>query len=315
MIQVIAITHNNEIHSNISVDDPTLSTYKWYWVDFNQPTDDELKHLDQTFRFHPLAIEDCVHRLQRPKLDYYDDYTFFVTHVINQEEDFSKEEINFFIGENYILSFHFYYSNEVNQVWNRLILREKTEDWDEYYVFYQILDKIVDNYFPIIYDIEDALDKIENNTNGTMDLMLEDLFEIRHHLLNLRHSINPMRDLLYRMLNSHHLEGILKRREYFGDIYDHLLKLSEMIMSNREITADIRDSYISINGHQTNKVMQILTIITSIFAPLTFIAGIYGMNFVHMPELDWRYGYFLTLVVMLVISILMFSWFKRKGWF
>lgn len=148
-----------------------------------------------------------------------------------------------------------------------------------------------------------------------MELLLDDLFEIRHELLTLRHTINPMRDLLYRMLNSQHLEGVIKRNAYFSDIYDHLLKLSEMVESNRDITTDIRDSYISINSHQTNQVIQILTIITSIFAPLTFIAGIYGMNFVHMPELTTKYGYFATLIIMAIIATSMFIWFKRKGWF
>lgn len=178
------------------------------------------------------------------------------------------------------------------------------------------MDKIVDNYFPLIYKIEDELDKIEDNTqNKSMDLLMNELFDIRHTLLNLRHTFNPMRDLLYRMLNSQHLEGVKERKEYFSDIYDHLLKLSEMVMSNREVTADIRDSYLSLNSHQTNNVMKVLTIITSIFAPLTFIAGIYGMNFENMPELAWEYGYFISLGLMAIISVSMILWFKKKKWF
>ena len=117
------------------------------------------------------------------------------------------------------------------------------------------------------------------------------------------------------MLNSHHLDGVKKRREYFSDIYDHLLKLSEMLMANREVTADIRDSYLSLNSHQTNNIMKVLTIITSIFAPLTFIAGIYGMNFAYMPELVWHYGYFFSLFLMVAVGIVMYLWFKKKGWF
>jgi len=314
MIQTIAITKNNELITNRSVDELKFDDYKWVWIDFSQPTDEEIQHLEKTLHFHPLAIEDCIQRQQRPKLDYYDEYTFFVTQSIN-ERDQTKTEISFFLGRCYIISFHYHDSSEVNQVWNRLILREKLNEWDEYYVFYQILDKIVDNYFPIIYRIEDRLDRIENNTEDRMDVLLEEVFDIRHSLLTMRHTIHPMRDLLYRMLNSQHLQGVLERREYFADIYDHLLKLAEMVMSNREITADLRDSYISINSHQTNKVMQVLTIITSIFAPLTFIAGIYGMNFEHMPELSSDYGYYLTLLFMVLITIVMIVWLKKKGWF
>ncbi len=315
MIQVIAITHDSKKVINKSLNELDTSLYKWCWIDFNMPTHEEIDKLSEHFHFHPLAIEDCVQRLQRPKLDYYDDFTFFVTHVINPD-NFTKEEINFFVGQNYIVSFHYQNFNEINQVWNRLISTAIIKDWDQYHCFYEVLDKIVDSYFPIIYKIEDVLNEIEDNTkNKSMDILLDDLFDIRHQLLTLRHTINPMRDLLYRMLNSQHLEGIKRKVPYFSDIYDHLLKLSEMVDSNREITMDIRDSYISVNSHQANQVMKILTIITSIFAPLTFIAGIYGMNFEYMPELALKYGYFISLGLMGVIALLMFFWFKRKGWF
>jgi magnesium transporter len=319
LIRFIGITKDNHLEKDLDISCVDFSRYKWFWVDFNEPTDEEINHLEETFAFHPLAIEDCVQRLQRPKLDYYDDHNFYVTHTLTlheEEKEVIKEELNFFVGENFVVSFHLNATNEVNQVWSRLLSQKNLEKWDAYYVFYEILDKIVDNYFPLIYKIEDELDKIEDNTqNKSMNHLMNELFDTRYQLLNIRHTVHPMRDLLYRMLNSHHLDGVRKRHEYFSDIYDHLLKLSEMVMSNREITADIRDSYLSINSHQTNNVMKVLTIITSIFAPLTFIAGIYGMNFENMPELTWKYGYFLTLGLMGIIGISMYLWFKSRGWF
>ncbi|MCH7323284.1 magnesium/cobalt transporter CorA [Solibacillus sp. MA9] len=316
MINFIGITNYNHLETEISISNINFSNYTWFWVDFNQPTDEEIRHLADTFKFHPLAIEDCIYRLQRPKLDYYDDYTFFVTHLVREEDkEIIKEELNFFVGENFIVTFHHTPSQEVYQVWER-VLQKNIEKWDPYYVFYRTLDKIVDNYFPIIYKIEDDLNKIEENIHHkSMNLLLNELFDIRHMLLNLMHTVNPMRDVLYRILNSHRLSKITERREYFSDIYDHLLKLSDAIMSDRELTADIRDSYLSLNSHQTNNVMKVLTIITSIFAPLTFIAGIYGMNFENMPELTWKYGYFLTLGLMGIMGVSMFIWFMRRGWF
>ncbi|WP_338447825.1 magnesium/cobalt transporter CorA [Niallia oryzisoli] len=317
MIRMVGITFENELETFHSINHVDFTKYKWYWVDFNEPGQEDIEHLTKTFRFHPLAVEDCIHRPQRPKLDYYDDYTFFVTHTVKEEAmEIFREELNFFIGNHYIVTFHREPVLEVNPVWERLLNRNNIEQWDPFYVFYDILDKIVDNYFPLMYKIEDELDKIETNTNNkSMDHLMSELFETRHMLLNLRHSINPMRDLLYRMLNSHHLQGVRDRWEYFSDIYDHLLKLSDMVMSSRELTADIRDSYLSLNSHQTNNVMKVLTIITSIFAPLTFIAGIYGMNFEHMPELTWKYGYLLALGIMVIVGVLLYLWFKRKGWF
>lgn len=315
MIRIMAITPDNERLTELNINQVDWEKQGWWWIDFSQPTEEEIKKLDTNFHFHPLAIEDCIHSLQRPKLDYYENFNFFVTHTIN-EKSLDRQEIDFFLGENYIVSFHHHDSKEINQVWNRLLQLQNPVGWDEYRVFYEVLDKVVDNYFPIVYQIEDELNEVEENTGDRpMDELLDDLFEIRHDLLSLRHMIIPVRDLFYRMLSSHHLSGIKERREYFADIYDHLIKLSEMVQSNREIANDIRDNFISYNSHQQNKVIQILTIITSIFAPLTFIAGIYGMNFEYMPELSWRYSYLVVWIVMIAITVGMIMFFKRKNWF
>ncbi|MBS3681581.1 magnesium/cobalt transporter CorA [Ornithinibacillus massiliensis] len=314
MIQVIAITEKNERITSLSIDEVDFSMYKWWWVDFNHPTEEEIKKLDTVLHFHPLAIEDCIHGQQRPKLDYYDDFSLIVTHTIGPD-DYDQFEVNFFIGENYIVTVHRHDLMEVNQVWNTFINLDSMNKWDEYRVLYEIFDKVVDNFFPIIYELEDDINQVEKNPHGvSMHIELDKLFQFRHKLLKLRHAIHPMRDLLYRILNSHHLE-IQTHREFFVDIYDHLLKLSEMVDSNRDITNDIRDNFISLNSYQQNKVIQILTVITSIFAPLTFIVGIYGMNFVNMPELNWHHGYFIVLLFMLVISFMMILWFRKKGWF
>ncbi|WP_186576576.1 magnesium/cobalt transporter CorA [Aquibacillus kalidii] len=315
MINIIAVTKANQAITLDTIEGLKNVDYSWYWIDFDQPTKAEISQLDEKLKFHPLAIEDCIQSLQRPKLDYYDDFNFFITHAINKA-DLSKEEHDFFIGEDYVVTFHEYESKEINQVRSRLLQLKDPGSWDEYRIFYEVIDKIVDNYFPIIYEIEDQLNEIEDNDNNEpMNVLLDNLFDIRHELLKLRHTINPVRDLFYRILNSNHLEGVKARREYFLDIYDHLLKLSDMVASNREITNDIRDNYLSLNSHQTNEVMKLLTIITSIFVPLTFIAGVYGMNFAFMPELNWKYGYFVVLGVMIVMAVSMYVWFKRKGWF
>ncbi|GEK91260.1 magnesium/cobalt transporter CorA [Alkalibacterium kapii] len=317
MINIIGVLPDDTIETDVKVTEENLKRYKWYWVDFSEPTADEFQLLDTVFHFHPLAIEDSGIILQRPKLDYYDGYDFYVTHTVKQEgKEIVKEELDFFVGDNYIITFHFEKSKEVEQVWNRITSQTIVEKWDPYYVFYQTLDKLVDAYFPVIYDIEEKLDDIEDNKqNQSMDELMDELFDIRHMLLHIRQTVNPMRDLLYRMLNSQHLTGVKKRREYFSDIYDHLLKVSEMVSSNREITSDIRDNYLSVTSHQANEVMKVLTIITSIFTPLTLISGIYGMNFRYMPELDDRYSYFIVLGMMLFIGLSLFYWFKKKGWF
>ncbi len=178
------------------------------------------------------------------------------------------------------------------------------------------MDKLVDNYFPTLYQIEDQLNEIESNVNNeSVEKLMEAVFDIRSNLIKLRKTVLPMRDLLYRVINSEKIDGVKEQLVYFTDIYDHLLKLSEMIESNREMTADMRDSYISINSNRMNTIMKTLTVMTSIFIPLTFIASIYGMNFEYMPELTWRWGYFGVLGVLLGVGSIMLFGLWRKGWF
>ncbi|QQZ08352.1 magnesium/cobalt transporter CorA [Heyndrickxia vini] len=315
MIRTLAVTKTYELLYDVSLEELSSSKYIWYWIDFDRPTEEEILKLRNPLKFHPLAIEDCIHKLQRPKLDYYEDHTFFVMHSLHPDE-LVKEEINIFLGDNFVVTFHHHKAKEITEVWNRFIESESLENWDSYLILYEVMDKIVDNYFPIIYKFEDQLNEIEDNSKDeTMEVLLESLFDTRHDLLSMRNTVTPMSDLLYRMLNSHRLEGIQKRIAYFADIHDHLLKLAGMIDSSRELTADIRDSYLSLNAHQTNRVMKVLTVITTIFMPLTLIAGIYGMNFDYMPELHGKFGYFIILFIMFFIGAGMSIWFMKKGWF
>ncbi|MGV2938815.1 magnesium/cobalt transporter CorA [Mesobacillus sp. LC4] len=315
MIRTISVSPSGDIQTGQSLDTLLSNPDHWYWIDFNEPTDEEIQLLDTPLQFHPLSIEDCIHTLQRPKLDYYDDFHFFVFQALNGES-MQKEEVDLFLGRNYIVTYHSVSTHEVDEVWKRLELSKVANEWNPSIVLYHILDKIVDNYFPHVYRIEDLLNEIdENSADRSMEDLLEDLFDTRHELLSLRHTITPMRDLVYRMINSHRLSGVLEQKEYFADIHDHLLRLAEKVEASRELTTDIRDAYLSMNSHETNRVMKVLTVITTIFMPLTFIAGVYGMNFENMPELSWQYGYFGALFAMLVIGVIMFFWFRKKGWF
>ncbi|MFZ3590250.1 magnesium/cobalt transporter CorA [Bacillus sp. DJP31] len=315
MIRTISINDDCELIKDLPIAELIKKKNFWFWVDFNCPTEEELDFLNDPLNFHPLAIDDCLHILQRPKLDYYEDYTFFVAQAINPTT-FSREEVDIFLGENYIITFHHEPSPEIDAVWERVGHSKNLDKWEPTLVLYHVMDKIVDNYFPLVYQVEDTLDEINvNSRKRSMESLLKKLFEARQDLLSLRHTVSPMRDLTYRMIKSQRLTGIQGKMEYFSDIHDHLLKLVEMLEACRELTADMRDGYISLNSHQTNRVMKVLTVITTIFMPLTFIAGIYGMNFDYMPELKWKYGYFQTLFVMFAVGMGMFLWFRKKGLF
>jgi magnesium transporter len=311
MIRTLAVTNDLELIYDVPIDRLSDSDIKLYWVDFDAPTENEAMLLKTFFQFHPLAIEDCLQFLQRPKLDYYDGYDFFVLHTFNKTS-LAPEEIDLFVGENFIVTFHLTSSPELEMV-RQKVIADNTLNKGALDIFYLVLDKIVDEYFPIIYSIEDQISEIE--TKEATQNLIESVFEFRSQLFKLRRTVFPMRELLYRILNSERVIVPKQERVYFMDIYDHLLKLSEMIESNREMTNDIRDSYISLNSNRMNNIMKTLTVMTSIFIPLTFIASIYGMNFEYMPELTWHWGYYSVLGSMVVVGSSMLFWLWRKGWF
>lgn len=315
MIHTLAITKDMKLEKDLPISELDGPNIKWYWIDFDCPDETESAILDTHFHFHHLAIEDCLHFLQRPKLDYYEDYNFFVLHVLN-EEDLTPNELDVFVGNSFVVSFHKTPLKEIEEAWSKIISTEKIWRDGSIYVFYHILDKLVDHYFPAVYKLEDQINVIDDNVKGaSLRKLLDKIFEVRSDLLKLRRIIIQMRDLVYRILNSNHLTDIEKKHVYFSDIYDHLLRLTDMIESSLSLTSELRDSYLSVNSHKMNRIMMLLTVVTTIFIPLTFIAGVYGMNFKYMPELEFRYSYFVVLGVMLLIGIFMFTWFKRKGWF
>lgn len=304
-----------QLSSLSELDDPKTHV-QWYWVDFCEPTEEESKLLDDYFQFHPLAIEDCMLYLQRPKMDHYEDVHFLVLHAID-ERTLEATEVDLFIGKNFLVSYHHQPHQEIDQAWEKVRHKPHTEAHGNLHAAYAVMDELVDQYFPALQAIEDQL--LEFETEGTNEQNfrsnLNHVFDIRNKLLKLRKTFVPMRDLLYRLLNTQRIEAFPHYHLFFTDIYDHLLKLSEMVDSNRDMTSDLRDHYMSINSNRMNEIMKTLTVITVIFMPLTFIAGIYGMNFSNMPELQWHAGYFLVLIVMAVLSVGMYAWFKGKGWF
>ncbi|ARU63418.1 magnesium and cobalt transport protein CorA [Tumebacillus avium] len=315
MIRILAVTKQHELLQDLALHDLHREDIAWYWVDFSAPNQSEALLLRDHFKFHPLAVEDCFHFLQRPKIDHYDDYHFFVLHALNQMT-LDSEEIDLFVGPNFLVSFHLTNLREVETVWARVLTDDKTHQRGPTFISYLIIDTIVDNYFPAVQQLEDQLDVLEDKTRqqSTRTLM-DQVFEIRTDLLALRRTIVPTRDLLYRVLNAEQLESLRPQRVFFSDIYDHLLKLSEMIDANRELTADIRDSYMSLSSNRMNSIMMILTAITTIFMPLTLLTGIYGMNFDYMPGLHEPRAFFIMIASMMGIGVGLFMYFRSKGWF
>lgn len=313
MIKIVAKTKEGAIKEIEMNEIRSSHDFQWYWVDFYNPTEEEKKQLEQ-FNFHPLAVEDCLNQGQRAKFELYDEHYFLVYYALHKEE-LEHLEVSAFVGDNFLVTYHMDKLTSVARVWE-LIKKdpEATEDgtWD---IMYELLDHTVDEYFPVLYKFEDHIDDIEDNAKDEpMDELMRQLYDIRSDLSRMRRILNPMRDLMYRIMSTNALKAKEQVR-YFNDIYDHLLNMIEIMQASRDLSNDIRESFMSINSDRTNSIMFTLTLMSAIFLPLTFIAGLYGMNFSYMPELTGKYNYFIVLGIMIGLVGLMVFAFYKMGWF
>ncbi len=314
MIKTYYVNLKDEIKETNSPKDISEEK-KWIWVDLNEPTKEESEILVDYFNFHPLSVEDATQVQQRPKFKQYDDYQFLVFHALDLKT-LESEEVDIFIGEDFIVTFHRERYEEIDTI-KRKLFNETIEINEPKDILLHILDDIVDNYFPFIYDIEDKVFNFEDrhNLDITTKTLIDDTFDLREELLIIKRTVQPMKDLVYRMREGKVLHLNEQQFLFITHINDHLMKQMEMVDSSREMTSDIRDNYISLNSFKMNNIMKILTIYSVVFMPLTLIAGIYGMNFTNMPELEWHDGYYIVLVIMAVIAIIMLIVFKKKRWF
>ncbi|MBO1207688.1 magnesium/cobalt transporter CorA [Mammaliicoccus sciuri] len=314
MIKTYYVNLNDELKETNSPKDISEEK-KWIWVDLNEPTKEESEILVDYFDFHPLSVEDATQVQQRPKFKQYDDYQFIVFHALDLKT-LESEEVDIFIGDDFIVTFHRERYEEIDTI-KRKLFNETIEINEPKDILLHILDDIVDNYFPFIYDIEDKVFNFEDrhNLDITTKTLIDDTFDLRQELLIIKRTVQPMKDLVYRMREGKVLHLSEQQFLYITHINDHLMKQMEMVDSSREMTSDIRDNYISLNSFKMNNIMKILTIYSVVFMPLTLIAGIYGMNFTNMPELEWHTGYYIVLIIMAVIAIIMLIVFKKKRWF
>lgn len=277
-----------------------------------------IESIGNHFQIHKLVQADIVNTQHRPKLEDFEDYLFIVIKMIyfNENEKIINEQISMIIGKNYVVSFQEIEGDVFSPIRARLRnssgqIRKRGAD----YLAYTLIDTIVDNYFVVLERIGERIEDIEEKllTNPTQDTSLE-IHTLKRDLIMIRRSVWPLREVA-NILERGESKLIHKNtRIYLRDVYDHTIQVIDTIESSRDILSGMLDMYLSSVSNRMNNVMKVLTIIATIFMPLTFIAGIYGMNFQNMPELGWKYGYFGALVIMLVIAALMLIFFKRKNW-
>jgi magnesium transporter len=281
-----------------------------------------LERLREMLGIHPLVMEDVVNVHQRPKVDHYDDGMFVVARMPVTDGDLPTRQISLFLKERQLITFQEQPKDCLDPVRERIRRkRGRIRTLGPDYLAYALLDAVVDAFFPAIEEYADRLEKLEDDLlSAASEATLPRILEVRHELAGLRRVIAPMRDTLANLYGDD-VEFVGDEiRVYLRDCYDHTLQLIDVIETYREVAGGLLEVYVSAMSQRTNEVMRVLTIFSTIFMPLTFIVGIYGMNFnpdrspLNMPELNWFYGYPFSLGLMAVTTLVLLYYFKRKKW-
>jgi len=326
-IDVIAYDKNRIIEkSNVTVKQLDEFMHQWpvVWVNvIGLGSAETLKSIATAFSIHPLAMEDVVNVHQRAKFDQYDNNVYCVVRMPDATKDQLTEQLSLILGKNYVVTFQEGPGDCFGLVRNRLrhdqsVMRQETQ---ADYLAYRLIDAVVDAYFPILEGVGDRLDELDDRSSaGDVHTTFAELHVVKRELLLLRRAIWPLRDAI-RQLQVEDTPFIgTQMRLFLRDCYDHAIQLIDLVEAYRDICSDIRDYHLSAVSLRMNEIMKTLTIIATIFIPLGFIAGLYGMNFDtrvspwNMPELHWRYGYPFAVGVMIAVTVAMLSYFKRHGW-
>jgi magnesium transporter len=309
------IEHHDRFDPQLFASDPAA----FHWIDLEDPTPEESHILEDPFHFHPLAIEDCLVEVHHPKLDEYEEYLFLIVHGIRFDapsDRFLTRELDIFLGRNYLITHHEGPMRSVTwarEQCGKNLIQSFPRGVD--FLIHQILDQLFEHYFPNLDAIEDKIQLVqvevfESPAKDTLDR----IFALKKDVLTLRRLCQPQREIVNRLARGEFKVVSPRAAVYFRDIYDNLYRLVEASYAYQDLVQGTFDAYLSSVSNRLNETMKRLTVIGAIFAALTVLTGVYGMNFAHMPELKWRYGYLMVWVLMGAITGSLLLWFRKKGW-
>jgi len=290
------------------------------WVDMEAPTAADEQILLDVFNFHPLTVEDCRENRHYPKVEEFPDYVYFIVHGVTADtspDRFNTIELDGFLGKNYVITYHHDMFRSINNVKRLLSTSPLSCQRGPAFLLHQILDQIVDFYSPVLDDFDERIDELEENIftlRRPNNQILEQIMELKRSVLRLRRISSKQMDIFYRMSRGEiHLipQPMLP---FYRDIYDHLIRVTDLAENYRDLIGGALEAYLSVVSNRMNEIMKVLTIFSAIMLPLTFIAGLYGMNFDNLPELHWAYSYFVVLAIMLAVAVGMLIFFWKRGW-
>lgn len=290
----------------------------WLWVDLDNPTAEEIKAvLEGVFQFHPLAIEDCVTPSSLPKIEDYEDYLFLVTHAVDysRAEQFNTSEFNVFLGKDYVVSFHRKALRSVQVTLERCARSPGGVARSADRLAHLLLDLLVDYYKPVVDELRDEIEEIEDDVLATRhDDLTPTLLEYKAEIGHLRQIIRPQRDVINRLAHGNTKMIRATTLPYFRDIRDNLIRIDETAASYADRLLISFDLFLNKSAFEANEGIKVLTSLTAITLPATIVATWYGMNFEHMPELKSPYGYAGACLVTFLFTVAMWFWCKRKKW-
>lgn len=291
------------------------------WINVNGLSNtDAIITLGNHFDLHPLIQEDIVTTHQRPKIDEYDDYLFLVFKMLHydQEEKLTTEHVSMIMGKDYVVTFQEAEGDVFNDLRERLEHgRGRIRGAGSDYLMFSILDAVVDNYFSVLEFLGNKVEILEDVLfdNKENQNLSQEIQELKKEILKIRRSVLPLREVINRLEKIENTLIEERTNKYIRDLYDHIIQVNENVEIYRDMIWGLMDMYMTTISNKMNEVMKVLTIMASIFIPLTFLAGIYGMNFDNMPELHVENGYFYLLGFMVLVIVVMVWYFKRKNWF
>jgi magnesium transporter len=314
---------SEKVEENFTVDDiPTLLKEEGtvFWVDIEAPTELDDRVLLDVFRFHPLTVEDCRLNRHHPKVEEFPDYIYFIVHAVKAVETtdrFETVELDGYLGKNYVVSYHHDQFASINRVKQSVRSSPVACQRGSAFMLHTIIDQIVDDYLPVMDYFDERINALEENIFALRrpnNEILEEILDLKRSLLRVKRITSKQLEILYRMSHGQFALISGSALPFFRDIHDHLVRVADLAESYRDLISGSLEAYLSVVSNRLNEIMKVLTIFSAIMLPLTFIAGVYGMNFDNMPELRKPYGYFAVLAVMLAVAILMLYFFWRRGW-
>ncbi len=288
------------------------------WLDIETPDESDIALLRDEFRFHPLAIEDATRASERPKVDLYGNYyalAFYSARVVTESGELDLIPFYLFVGANYLVSIHQQPMAQVNESMRRWELKDGPLAPKIGAAVHALLDAVVDEYFPLMDQIADRVDDLEDSLfTGYTPKSLETIFHLKKGLLNMRRVVAPERDVLNHLLRRELPVFTNEDVAYLQDVYDHLVRVTDSVDTYRDLLSNALDSFLSVQNNRLNEVVKVLTIASIVLMSNSLVAGIYGMNFQFMPEIRWPYGYAWALGLMVAISLSLILFFRWRKW-